>query len=271
MSLPQPIFIEFNEIIDECKDSPELHQEKLCSAHGKLLELKKTYPSNAEIYDLLGRISCLLELREDALTYHKAATQLEGFNWRRWFNFGVTVARFGEYEEAIKHYKEALSLNPPVAGLATTSAYLAVNYYKAHQIKAAIETLDKVLELQIDSENTTYLIDNILRVINPKRMDARTLEVLGSLEYCSLALKKASKLSSEISQTLLNHTKDYLSLVKDKATLAFKGEIDFKDIEQDDLRESFERFQNICYEMNVLPVFDENFDFGVAYDLPARS
>lgn len=271
MPLPLHKFQVYQEIFEETRYEPELHQDRIRTVHRELLDLKNAYTGNAEIYELLGMFSCLLDLREDAYRYHNAPITIEPSSWIRRFNFGVTAERFLEFDKSINYWEESLSCNHSDDDAATTWAYLAINYYKTYKPRESLEAFQRVLKLPLSLKNACYIIDNILKLIKPKRMDAQTLFVLGSLEYFSLALKKASKLSSETSQTLLNHTKDYLSLVNDKATLAFKGEIDFKDIEQDDLRESFERFQGICQDLNVLQVFDEEFDLGVAYDLPARS
>ena len=261
----------YKEIFEEARYEPELHQDRIRTVHRELLELKDTYAGNAEIYDLLGMFSCLLDLREDAYRYHNAAITIEPSSWMRRFNFGVTAERFLEFDKSINYFEESLSCNPSDDDAATTWAYLAITYYKTYKPIESLEAFERVLKFPISLDNSLYIIANILKLVKPKRMDAQTLFVLGSLEYFSLALKKSLEFDIKKRDLLLESTNDYFNLIKEKAILAIENKIDFKDVDQEDLKESFKSFQEICKEWNILPVFDEHFDFGIAYDLPARS
>lgn len=271
MSVPLRKIQLYKEIFEETKYEPELHQDRIRTVHRELLDLKDTYAGNAEIYDFLGMFSCLLDLREDAYRYHNAAITIEPSSWIRRFNFGVTAERFLELDKSINCYEESLSCNPSDDNAATTWAYLAINYYRTYKPIESLEAFERVLKLPIGLNNACYIIANILKLIKPKKMDAQTLFVLGSLEYFSLALKKSLEFDIKKRDILLGHTNDYFNLIKEKTMLAIENKVDFKDVDQEDLKESFEGFQGICQELNVLPVFDEEFDLGVAYDLPARS
>ncbi len=154
--------------------------EKACQA---LMEVLKKDPDNLPALKMLGAIRAAMDQHQAASTYFAKVVLAEPTQASNFYNFGASLHKIGQLDEALACYNEALTLQPDYAEAMSNKGAI---YRDKNEFENALACYQAVIEMN------KYKFDDYLNyalILSDLNYNLEALEVcdialtLGALEY----------------------------------------------------------------------------------------